>query len=55
MARTPESNSDPNVSTSFREYVEQIEQDPEQKALLDEERERLRRELDDGDEEAFVG
>lgn len=46
--------TDRNDSTSFREYVEQLEQDPEQKAALDKAREELRRELDEGDEEAYV-
>jgi hypothetical protein len=35
--------------TSFDRFVEEQERDPEFKALLDAERERLRRELDDDD------
>jgi hypothetical protein len=41
-------------SSDFADFVRELEEDPEVKRANDEARERLRRELDEGDEEAYV-
>lgn len=42
------------TSTDFAEFVRELEEDPDEKVALDEARERLRRELGEGDELAYV-
>lgn len=41
-------------STSFDDYVREIEEDSEQKEALDYAREMLRRDLGEGEEESYV-